>query len=353
MAARHFCIIPLFLFLFMIFRMSCLSFPTFVSEVDTKEPTASVTSSKVVYNASQPHNHLNNSFVFVCITGQLSRLELHNKIRKLFLPLHHRGYKLYIGLALDNTNTSHYTNKDNGDQMQLYTSISQVQKTLLDVKGVFNVRHFHNSSDMENLPFNSYYQKSLTNKSSSYVNRTAAQFKVLQHCNHWSRAASRSAFFVRMREDTFIDHIDLDPIIKLARNGSVVTTACDAWRGMNDKMAFGPSSRAKEFFLFPFQCYKYQKDIIDRFNSEQLYKNCYEKHGFTVIASDDFVVTKAVTTIEKEYLNTTHAHITCTITGNPFQKWTTNCPPEGVSLASSYSAYCHATTESSLLNTTK
>ena len=42
------------------------------------------------------------SSAYVCITGQLSRLEIRNKIEFLLTPLHLRGYAINIGLAISN-----------------------------------------------------------------------------------------------------------------------------------------------------------------------------------------------------------------------------------------------------------
>lgn len=296
-------------------------------------------------NSPKQSRHANNTNVYVCITGQLSRLELQNKIDKLFLPLHNRGYHLYIGLALTTDNVSHFSNNDNGDKMQLFTSIAQVRQALFDVKGVLKVRHFRKVNNIENITVNTKYVNSLRAKPGENTTITTRRFvyqlRVLQYCYHWSKMATYSSFFIRLREDTFIDHINLDPIVKKAQDGAVVTTACDAWRGMNDKMAFGPSLRAKDFFILPYQYYLSFEKVIENFNSEQLYKKCYVKNGFNITATDDYVVTKAITIKHSEQSLNVSGPWNCTVTGNPFLKWSVNCPKEGLSGAPPYIAECH------------
>ena len=300
--------------------------------------------------------------VYVCITGQLSRLELRNKIDKLFSPLHDRGYKLFIGLALT-TEPARYVNNDNGDKMRLYTSIGEVQKILLNASGVVEVKYLSTVNNLGDVYLNLFYQQSLghTNNSTSRVELNARQYRALQHCNQ-PNISNNSSFFIRLREDTFIERINLDPIISLAQDGAVVTTECDAWWGMNDKMAFGPGSRASDFFLSPFEYYLSFKKHVKNFNPERLYLNSYEDEGFTLASSPDFIVTKAVTTIKRErelaserpvingdggdglqlQQQQQQQPVLCSVKGNSFQKWTRKCPPSHeISSNTSYSAACH------------
>ena len=284
--------------------------------------------------------------VFVCITGQLSRLELRNKIEKLFLPLHNMGYKVRVGLALSTDNTTRFTNHDNGDMMQLYTSIPQVREALKSK--VTGIKHFDKVNQMKTPEINNIYLLSLTIKPG--VNNTerainhAKQYKTLQYCNHWPKMSENALFFIRIREDTLIDHIDLKSIIKLARGGAVVTTACDSWRGINDKMAFGPSSRSTDFFRLPFLQYTSMTCLIpgltNTLSSEPFYKQVYGENGFNLVASNDFVVTKAIAVAAKQSKIGDSDKRYCSITGNPFQAYSKQCPPNGVSSDIAYEQEC-------------
>lgn len=327
-------------------------------------------SSPVKHNTRQQTNTAvtSNKYVFVCITGQIARLELQNKIDKLFLPLYDRGYTLYIGLALTTRKTANFVNNDNGDKMQLFKSIDEVLTTLMNVRGVAAVRHFDKVNNVIHVPYNEVYQHSLAFKPGvdnvTRAKLNAHQLKVLQYCNQWPKVSNSSSFFVRMREDTLISHIDLDPIIKQAERGAVVTTACDAWRGINDKIAFGPSSRAKEFFLLPFKFYLTLSKVVQSFNPEQLYRKVYSEHKFKLIASHQYVVTKAVVKELKQNGPTKEAKAAaqsvmsnynqpfaeesvmlekkmCEIKGNPFKPYSANCPINGVSEDVSYRAVCY------------
>jgi hypothetical protein len=265
----------------------------------------------------------------------------------LFTPLHDRGYKLYIGLVLTVNTSARYVNKDNGDKMRLYTSISEVKRSLMNVSGVIGVKHISNVTKNGKVYFNKFYQKSLWYvNTSERVKLNAQQYGMLQYCDQ-PKMTNSSSFFIRMREDTFIDSIELDPIIEMAQSGSVVTTACDAWWGINDKIAFGPSSLASDFFLLPFQYYLGFREVIDNFNPEQLYMHTYQEKGFNLTSTADFVVTKAVTSVKEEntvpqkYDNDIDAQkkkLVCDVRANPFQKYAKKCPKL---IRPSYVAPCH------------
>lgn len=136
-----------------------------------------------------------------------------------------------------------------------------------------------------------------------------------------------------------------------------MTSSCDAWWGVNDKMAFKPVSRASDFFKLPFEYYWSLNKVISNLNPEQLYKNCYVEGGFNLTSSDDFVVTKAVTkavttVISSLYKgqsrnNASNGKI-CSISGNSHQKVKINhmCPKRNES--SFYTAVCHPPSSTSM-----
>ena len=312
-------------------------------------PSTTSTSTSTSHGLLQHHSLLDSlqlesqdELVYVCITGQLSRLELLNKIQKLFTPLGRMGFKLYFALAVT-TSGARYVNKDNGDKMRLFTSISQVTETLMSLNGAVGVEHI---SEVDRQPqdiyMNEFYQKSLRYVNTTYrVEMNARQFRLLQYCD-LPEITNRASFFIRVREDTFVDRIAVEPIVDQAKKGYIVTTKCDSWWGINDKIAFGPSSRASIFFRTPFEYYMSFNSVVENYNPEQLYMNAYLNSGFKLNVSDDFVVTKANTAIirnmrPEKYSNGTKK---CRVSGNPFQKWSKMCPPRGVSRTLKYSAQC-------------
>ena len=283
-----------------------------------------------------------NRNVFVCITGQLSRLELRNKIDKLFLPLHDRGYKLFIGLALTTHTTSRYTNNNNFDKMSLYTSIGQAKQTLMEVSGVVEVRHFSGVNNLRDQNFlNDYYYQSLGNNSNRAQNH-ANQYQILQSCNQWPGISNQSAFIVRMREDAYIHRMHLEPIISQAQGGAVVTTGCDSWGGINDKMAFGPS-RSSDFFLSPYEYYKSLNEVVPNLNPEKVYQHCYTASGYNLSTTNDYSVTKAAVRILRNHSHQGSSKKMCSVGGKPFFPVKINlvCLQECTNVNLSYDGGCN------------
>jgi hypothetical protein len=249
-------------------------------EEDFQQPYAATNSKKMVY---------------VCITGQLSRLELANKINKLLKPLHKLGYSMNIGLALT-TDTSHFTNINNGDKMRLTTSIRQVTRWLLNVAGVEEVRHFlpQHSKDMY---ANLWYKAHLDNDNSiSRVQNHARQYKTLQYCNEWSNIAQVTELTVRIRDDVLFERIDVPDIVhQTLHSAAVVTSTCDAWAGINDKVAFLPSSKAQQFFHSPYEKYLTFDAKIPALNPEKYYNYVYSELGYPLQSVSSLYVSKAVT----------------------------------------------------------
>jgi hypothetical protein len=249
---------------------------------------------------SKRHNPTTDSKrgVYVCITGQLSRLELGNKVNKLLKPLHRLGYTIYIGLALT-TNTSHFTNINNGDKMRLTSSIDQTTRRLYKVAGVEEVRHFlpHHSEDMY---ANMWYKQRLDNDNSlSRVKNHARQYKTLQYCNDWPNISQLTELTVRVRDDILFERINLPEIVhQTLATGAVITSSCDAWAGINDKVAFLPSSKSHVFFHLPYYTYLTFDAQIPALNPEKYYNYVYSNCGLTLQSVSSLYVAKAVTALQ-------------------------------------------------------
>jgi hypothetical protein len=283
---------------------------------------------------------------YICITGQLSRLELENKIRNLISPLHNRGYSLYVGIALSDTPPK-FSNNNSGAKMRLRTSIYGVIQELQNVKGVKEVRHFKPSFD--DLRFNPKYDKILGNYTEvnkkakriiqkNYLNNqpvlaenNARQFRTLQYCNNWPGIAKNTDFLVRVREDVLVYRMDLNTILRFVSQGAVVTSKCDAWRGINDKIAFAPSTRLSDFFMIPYREYlvfdnKFHK--VQKLNAETFYRIAYNKNGFNLRSTESLVATKAMTSFKS---NSVIGKDNCSVVANPFiLSLSKQCPPDNL-----------------------
>lgn len=238
--------------------------------------------------------------VYVCITGQLSRVELGNKIKKLLKPLNRLGYHTYIGLALT-TDSPHFTNINNGDKMRLLTSIGQATHRLLNTAGVKEVRHFM-PQHSEDMYANMWYKQHLDNDNSiSRVKNHARQYHTLQYCNEWSNISQFTDLTIRVRDDILFERINVPEIVQhTLQTGAVVTSTCDAWAGMNDKVAFLPSTKSKDFFHLPYEKYHTFHAEIPALNPEKYYHHVYSSVRFPMSSVSSLYVAKAITQILPE-----------------------------------------------------
>ena len=235
------------------------------------------------------------------------------------------GFGLYIGLVIS-TGPTRYVNNDNGDKMRLFTSLSQVRQTLWNVSGVKGVKHFPELDTLKRPYVNKVYKKVLTSKphirKQERAELNARQYRMLQFCGNWPEAINDSVIFVRMREDIMITHVKLAPIIKMViDDDKIVTSDCDTYRGINDRMAFGPASVAKSYFDAPSEYYsEFNRSNVQRYNTEQLYKDAIEAHGMTIEATDQFFLSKAVTKVDSRWWSKgRRQEKVCNVAVNPFQ----------------------------------
>ena len=90
---------------------------------------------------------------------------------------------------------------------------------------------------------------------------------------------------MRVRDDTLIHKIDL--VIDngtLVAGGAVVTSRCDQYEGVSDKIIFSQSTRASDIFLSPYEEYTLfdnSKHNISHLHAQSLYKVAYSSLGRT------------------------------------------------------------------------
>lgn len=296
---------------------------------------AVLSSQPAVYAYSlNTHHHVadnktsNKKNVFICITGQTSRVELRNKIKYLFKPLHELGYAMHIATVL--SNGSRYSLEDNGARVPLQLSILKIKHALKKVDGVQSVRNI--MPNFANMSLNHAYNKTLDcAMKRNCAENNARMYYTMQYCYHGYNISGLTAFAIRIRDDLMFVKMDLKRAIKEVLEGKLVTSTCDAWHGINDKMAFIPSNKAKDYFLLPYRTYLTfnvsDVPVVEDWpylNSEQFFKFAYN-NSIRMKASDALVVTKAVTSRARSSKGLSDSRHSCRVKGNPFQKYS-NCP---------------------------
>lgn len=191
---------------------------------------------------------------FICITGQVERLELNSKISELFEPLKRRNYEIYATFILTEGNAM-YTTKG---------TFSKSPFHIERLRSLYPDYTFEHIEKVSNPPLNHALLKQLNKAwfSAKDQRRRAEnhyrQYDTLNKC--YQHLTGDADIIVRIREDAFVENINWDEIIhKIDREGPVVLTPSYAeWNGINDKISFLNDRAAKIYFTHPLTRYHEQ-----------------------------------------------------------------------------------------------
>ena len=247
---------------------------------------------------------------FVCITGQIQRLELKAKINKVIVPLKAKFGKVTVALVMATgdayfVNAGAHGHKPTGpspftrDLAEKYMRAAGVGEVIW--AEVMPKEHpYVNQNLVEQQNIN---QGDLFTAVAARVGREenhARQYETLQSCYTASdlHKGWEPDIIVRMRDDTIPTTIDLDQVqtlldgqpaegqIERPKQPVIVTPACANWSGMSDKIAFLRSEAAESYFNAPAQMYPLDPGPKKLQNPEMYYQHTYAQSGVNVQATD-------------------------------------------------------------------
>lgn len=228
--------------------------------------------------------------IFVCISGQVLRLELQNKVQAVFSPLQKAGYDLDIALILSE-GEAHFTNSKNQVGEPAFLNYSQAF-TYLTTKG-YNVLTREPTNQAEQPVVNQHYENKLKQRANNIVSLQERaifdlrQYEALTKCWRAVPRPNNYEFLLRIRDDTGLEEplpvAELAAVLQANSSRVAITTDCRAHGGMNDRMAFISIDAAEDFLLSPFMSY-YTKPIHAKVkNSESFLYQTYQREGITII----------------------------------------------------------------------
>jgi hypothetical protein len=222
-------------------------------------------------------NNTLNKKAYVCITGQIQRLELHNKIKTILLPLRKAGFDPYIALMLTDSEASRFTNGGN--------RFPQAFDNYTHARNFLTNQGFHVTNDQpivqpdpETIMLNDEYQKRVLKSSQGPKNLSnekhlirvknhMLQFHTMTQCGkEMTRELRTYDLVVRIREDVGLTdplhfqeiYNELHPlsrsdsIPKQATNRTMMFPDCRCHGGVNDRMAIATPAASYEYFHAPF-----------------------------------------------------------------------------------------------------
>ena len=217
---------------------------------------------------------------FVCITGQLGRLEMENKIRTLIAPLQENGYEVGVALVLAR-GQAHFTHGSKPEER--YDSEQAVMALLegLPAVRVLNGPNFLYKAKIHPKPPQIHVDKLLKNDSKHAFERVyeraqnhVRMFESYKRCwdieredAHLHRQEEypppQFDVYFRLREDIgFREPFNItlvNEFVEFSRSETkprvMLVSDCRSWRGINDRMAMVSKYAAEDFFYSPYQLF--------------------------------------------------------------------------------------------------
>jgi len=201
---------------------------------------------------------------FVCITGQLSRLELDGKIDNLFEPLHYT-HDIDVAFVLSAGKTTFVAKRNDRIFHGAVPTFSTLTEIRARIPRKFGMVRTQQIEQPESPILVSEYVDSL-DKSSS--NRTLKEERSRSHIRQWyvyqkclglmdqfeKVVKRRYSIVMRMREDLFFARpVDIDYVLGNVWRQILVVQRCDSWGGMNDKLVILHRGTAVKYFTTPLQ----------------------------------------------------------------------------------------------------
>lgn len=246
------------------------------------------------------HKHTSSRRSFVCVTGQLERLELDNKINSVLFPLRAAGYEPDVALVLDDsslrvTNGGGTPKGVDFDYAPVYTTFDTAVQDLrdLDFRVVTDKPYIQAAGPIVNEQYVQHLQQKAGMTYEQHRERSKNNIRMMeswQQCYAEMVAdVERSTTYdivVRVREDSgFLEALDIDFLRQeLAKSSAtVISNGCRTSHGMNDKAAVVSRDAARSYFLSPLQYY-YTRPIHDNVvSSESFIYYVYQAEGLLLL----------------------------------------------------------------------
>ena len=263
-----------------------------VSNHSDNESGGGVGAIAAVLESSRNHNR-----AFVCITGQLPRLELNEKISELLIPLYSE-YSVEVDIALVLSDTDKRSVNRSGDRVQKYFAMTEIADALSGLPGITVLNHDIDVQSVNPVINMQYLEQRMargnkmgTVRKVEEVKNHVRQFESLAKCHRHMVRSGRSYDLVhRIREDTaYYRPVNYTRILELTKEQpmTILTTDCTNHGGINDRGAFASPDAAYDYFNHPLMHMYTMPLPEDVGNTERFLLVTYERTCF-VKMTDEF-----------------------------------------------------------------
>ncbi|KAL3940615.1 MAG: hypothetical protein SGBAC_004871 [Bacillariaceae sp.] len=213
--------------------------------------------------------------IFVCITGQLQRLELKQKFRTLIQPMKKAGYGVDLALVLSSGDAIYQLRKRKAQVASIFSSAKRVLKSIEKRANILNPQNITYFKPF-NHPVNPQYlyHRAVLKKANAVKTRQTFHAKwsnieeALQRsvantimmesytrCWDWAKQSGRSyKWYVRIRDDVAFQRplMPKRTFDKIKGTNALITSAADTNGGINDRMAIVGPKAAECYFNIPY-----------------------------------------------------------------------------------------------------
>ena len=244
---------------------------------------------------------------FVCISGQLSRLEMDSKFENLFLPLQESGFQVDVAFALSTGRLIFSNPRKVKKQTEDMATAFANETSLLSYMKAHNLGVVSNKGfvykRVADPPLNIQYEQQLMQKSENATEQRIQERRAFRTANHArmydsyqrcmrdidSKTLEGYDLVVRIREDVgFPKPVRSRLFTDLPRN-TIVSGDCRVWGGMNDRFAIAAPTAGAKLFTLPNQVFTGQSEFPTSIkNSEQFLKFVYSDASINMATSRDF-----------------------------------------------------------------
>lgn len=237
---------------------------------------------------------------FVCITGQLSRLELDGKIDNLFEPLHDT-HDIDVAFVLSAGKVIFVAKRSDKIFSGAVPSFNTMKEIRARIPRKFGMIRTLQIEQPPSPIMVSGYVDSLDKSS---LNRTLREERSRSHIRQWyvnekclgimdrfeTIVKTRYNVVMRIREDLFFARpVDIGYVLENVWRQVLLVQRCDSWGGMNDKLVIFHRGTALKYFTTPLQQFYLYPQAVFNFtgsvrgtNPETFLLKAFERVGIKV-----------------------------------------------------------------------
>jgi len=231
--------------------------------------------------------------VFVCVTGQIQRFVVREKIATVFKPLQEAGYDLDIALVMSEGSASFVNAIPNGTLTGPEVETWEEAADLLSDFNVLPYRIPPLTATIERMN-GTFYERNLAKPKKVRLEKSFLHMKQMETLAHCMDAVPRHqdyAFHVRLRDDVALapplNAIRLvRRLLKTTPGPIIMASNCQAWGGMNDRMALMTPDAVEAYYQLPYQGLDSNVTLTlpegYKLNAERYYFNMYTNANITV-----------------------------------------------------------------------